>query len=104
MTRVAFRMRVKPGQLDEYIAHHAAVWPELLADMTSAGFRNYSIFNDGLELFAFLECDDWEGANARLASSDANRRWQEFMANYLESAVDPDTGPTRLMPEIFRMD
>lgn len=104
MTRVAFRMRVKPGQLDEYIARHAAVWPELLSDMQAADFGNYSIFNDGLDLFAFLECDDWEGANARLASSDANRRWQKLMTNYLEAGIDPEAGPSRLMPEIFRMD
>lgn len=97
-------MRVKPGKLDEYIAHHAAVWPELLEDMHEAGFRNYSIFNDDLDLFAFVECDDWEATNARLASSDANRRWQEFMSNFLEVKVDSKGGPTLLMPEIFRME
>lgn len=104
MARIAFRMRVQPGKLDEYIAHHAAVWPELLADMHAAGFRNYSIFNNGLDLFACLECDDWDAANARLVGSDANRRWQEFMSEFLEAAVDPEAGPTRLMPEIFRME
>ncbi|HWV34716.1 MAG TPA: L-rhamnose mutarotase [Thermomicrobiales bacterium] len=104
MARIAFRMRVQEGKLDEYIAHHAAVWPELLNDMHEAGFRNYSIFHDGLDLFAFLECDDWEAANARLAESDANRRWQAFMSNYLEAPVDAESGPSRLMPEIFRME
>ncbi len=104
MARVAFRMRVQPGKLDEYIAHHAAVWPELLADMTAVGFRNYSIFHDGLDLFAFVECDDWVAANAALAKSDVTRRWQAFMSQFLDTAVDPESGPTRLMPEIFRMD
>ena len=72
--------------------------------MHAAGFSNYSIFNDGLDLFAFVECDDWEATNARLAGSDANRRWQEFMSNFLEVEVDPKGGPTQLMPEIFRME
>jgi L-rhamnose mutarotase len=97
-------MKVQPGKLEAYITHHAAVWPDLLADMRAAGFANYSIFHDGLDLFAFLECDDWDAANARLAGSDANRRWQALMANYLEGGVDPDKGPAQLMPEIFRME
>jgi L-rhamnose mutarotase len=104
MARIAFRMQVKPGKLDEYIAPHRAVWPELLDDLRAAGYRDYSIFHDGHDLFAVLECDDWEAANARLASSDANRRWQAFMGDYLEQAVDAKGGPTRLMPEIFRLE
>lgn len=104
MARIAFRMQVKPGKLEEYIAHHRAVWPELLDDLRAAGYRDYSIFHDGNDLFAVLECDDWEAANARLAGSDANRRWQAFMHDYLEQQVDAETGPTRLMPEIFRLD
>lgn len=104
MARIAFRMQVKAGKLEEYIAHHGAVWPELLDDLRAAGYRDYSIFHDGNDLFAVLECDDWEAANARLAGSDANRRWQAFMHEYLEQQVDAETGPTRLMPEIFRLD
>lgn len=104
MIRVAFRMQVQPGKLDEYIEQHKAVWPELLADLTVAGYRNYSIFNDGLDLFGYFECDDYEVANAHMAASDANRRWQAFMRNFLESAPDPDKGPLTMMTEIFRLD
>ncbi len=104
MARIAFRMRVRPGKLEEYIALHRQVWPELLADLREAGYRDYSIFHDGLDLFGVLECDDWEAANARLAQSGANRRWQAFMSDYLEQAVDAASGPSRLMPEIFRLD
>lgn len=104
MARIAFRMRVRPGKLEEYIALHRQVWPELLADLREAGYRDYSIFHDGLDLFGVLECDDWEAANARLAQSGANRRWQAFMSDYLEQEVDAASGPSRLMPEIFRLD
>ena len=104
MARIAFRMQVKPGKLEEYIAHHRHVWPELLADLRDAGYRNYSIFHDGHDLFGVLECDNWEAANARLAQSDANRRWQAFMSDYLVQAPDATAGPTTLMPEIFHLD
>ena len=105
MQRVAFRLWVKPERLEEYTRLHQAVWPELLADMGAAGIRNYSIFADGPELFGYLECDDWQAASAALARSDANRRWQEFMQDYLATPVDPDASePVRLMAEVFRME
>ncbi len=90
MQRIAFRLRVKQDRLDEYVEIHRNVWPEMLADLRAAGYRNYSIFADGNELFGYLECDDWEAAQQAMSRSDANRRWQEWMANYLETPVDPD--------------
>jgi L-rhamnose mutarotase len=104
MQRIAFRMQVKPGKLDAYIKHHKAVWPELLADLTAAGYRNYSIFLDGLDLFAYFECENYEAANVHMAQSDANRRWQAMMSEFLVAAPDPEDGPAQLMTEIFRLD
>ena len=103
MTRIAFRLRVKQGKLDEYLDWHTKVWPELLGDLSAAGYRNYSIFNDGDDLFGYFECDDYEISNAAMAQSDANRRWQAMMSNYLESSPDPDAGPALLMTEVFRL-
>jgi L-rhamnose mutarotase len=105
MQRVAFRLRVKPERQEEYKLLHEEVWPELLADMRAASIRNYSIFADGPELFGYLECDDWAAASEALAHSDANRRWQEFMREYLDTPVDPDAfEPVKLMEEVFRME
>ena len=102
MQRVAFRLRVKPDRLDEYISIHAEVWPDLLADLTAAGYRNYSIFADGPELFGYLECDDWDASQKALAGSDANRRWQARMADYLETPVDPDNErPMNILRQVF---
>lgn len=105
MQRIAFRLRVREDKLEEYKAHHQAVWPELLADMHAAGYRNYSIFADGPELFGYLECEDWEAAQRALASSDANRLWQEFMSGYLATPVDPDDdGSLNLLEPVFHME
>jgi L-rhamnose mutarotase len=96
---------VKPEKLDEYKRLHRDVWPELLRDLRDAGARNYSIFSDGPELFGYLECDDRDAFNQAMARSDANRRWQAFMAEFLATPVDPNaTEPLRLMDEVFRMD
>jgi L-rhamnose mutarotase len=103
--RVAFRLWVQPDKLEEYTRLHREVWPDLLADLRAAGIRNYSIFADGPELFAYLECDDWAAVNVALARSDANRRWQQLMRGYLATPVDPDAPePLRLLDEVFHMD
>ena len=105
MERVAFRLRVQEGKLDEYKRIHQEVWPELLADMRAASIRNYTIFADGHDLFGYLECDDWAEAQAALAASDANRRWQEWMRDYLATPVAVDAAePLARMVEVFRMD
>lgn len=105
MRRIAFRLRVREDRLEEYKILHRQVWPELLADMRAAGYRNYSIFADGADLFGYLECDDWDAAQRRLSGSDANRRWQAFMADYLATPVDPDdTDAVRVMESVFFME
>ena len=43
-TRVCFELQIKPELLDEYIARHTPVWPEMLAEIAAAGRRNYSLF------------------------------------------------------------
>jgi len=105
MQRVAFRLRVKPEKLDEYVRLHGEVWPELLADLGAAGYRNYSIFADGPELFGYFECDDLGVSQAAMAVSDANHRWQAFMTEYLETPVDPEGNESRhLLRQVFFME
>ena len=81
MERIGFRMRLLPGQEAEYRRRHAAVWPELLADLTAAGASNYSIFLDGEDLFGYLEVDDFAAFRTTMAASEANARWQPEMAS-----------------------
>jgi L-rhamnose mutarotase len=104
-TRVGFRLWVQPDQLEAYKRLHREVWPELLRDLHDAGARNYSIFSDGPELFGYFECDDLAVFNTQMSRSEANRRWQTFMQDYLATPIDPDAAePLRVMHEIFRMD
>ena len=48
--RVCFELRVRPERIDEYRERHRAVWPDMLAALRAAGWRNYSLFlrPDGL--------------------------------------------------------
>ena len=74
MQRIGFVMRLLPGAEDEYRRRHAAVWPEMLAELKSAGAANYSIFLHGADLFGYLEVEDLDRFRAYLAASDVNAR------------------------------
>jgi L-rhamnose mutarotase len=100
--RSAFVLRVRPEKIDEYVAAHAAVWPEMLDALRAAGIRNYSIFRAGSEVFGYYEADDLDAAARYMDAQDVSRRWQDHMAELLEERV-PDAGPPPL-EEVFRLD
>ena len=100
--RAAFVLRVRPDRIDEYVAAHADVWPEMLDAIRRAGIRNYTIFRDGNRMFGYFEADDLDAAGRYMAEQDVSRRWQDAMAELLEERV-PDAGPPPLA-EVFRLD
>ena len=100
--RSAFVLRVRPERMDDYVAAHRDVWPEMLAALQGAGIRNYSIFRAGNQVFGYFEADDLEAAAQFLAEQPVCTRWQDAMAELLDERV-PDAGPPPL-EEIFRLD
>jgi L-rhamnose mutarotase len=78
--RFASVIRLRPEHEQEYRKLHRAVWPEVLAALTRAHVRNYSIFlRDGL-LFSYLEYtgDDYAADMAAIAADEATRRWWQL--------------------------
>lgn len=55
MLRDAFRMKLKPGCIEEYRKRHDRIWPELVKAHSDCGICDYSIYLDEetLTLFAF---------------------------------------------------
>jgi len=104
MERVGFTMRLLPGREAAYRQRHAAVWPEMLAALKSAGCRDYSIFIRGTDLFAYLEVDDFARFRAAMAASPVDARWQAEMAELIDPLTDPATGFHQRLEEIFHLD
>jgi len=100
--RAGFVLHVRPDRIEEYVAAHANVWPEMLDALRAAGIRNYTIFRAGTSVFGYFEAEDLDIAAAFLEGQEVNRRWQNAMAGLLEERV-PDGGPQALEP-IFRLD
>lgn len=104
MARYGFRSRIDPAQVPEYRRRHGAVWPELLVALRDAGWRNYSIFvGDDGALIGFFEAEDKDAAQAAVAATAVNERWQREMAALFVGDGNPDEGFT-FLPEAFNLD
>ena len=70
----------------------------MLDALRGAGWRNYSIFlgDDGV-LIGYLECDDFAAAQAAMAATEVNARWQAEMAGLFSDlgGSNPDEGIPR---------
>jgi len=103
--RYCFLLHVRPDRLEEYKARHREVWPEMLRALRDAGWRNYSLFlaADGL-LVGYVEADDLAAAQAAMAGTEVNARWQAEMAPYFtELEGRPDEG-FALLEEVFHLE
>jgi L-rhamnose mutarotase len=102
--RVCFTLQVRPDRLDEYRRRHQAVWPEMLRALRDAGWRDYSLFlrEDGLLVGTFLT-EDLRAAQAAMAATDVNRRWQVEMAPFFEGDGRADH-TLRFLEEVFNLD
>lgn len=102
--RRAFRMKLKPGAMEEYKRRHDVLWPDLAEALRSAGIYDYSIFLDEatLDLFAVLKLRDGD-TSAALPQQPVMRRWWDYMADLME--VEPGNRPCEwpLMP-MFQFD
>jgi L-rhamnose mutarotase len=100
---VGLHTRLKPGAEQRYDEAHAAVWPAVLAAIRRVGVQRWLIFRDGLDLFHYIECDDYERAIAELADDPVNVRWQAEMAPLLAVAHDYSGQGADVLPLVFRL-
>ena len=103
--RVCFELQVRPELLDEYLARHTPVRPEMLAEIAAAGRRDYSLFlGAGGRLVGYYETDDDAASQAYLAASEVAARWEAEMARFFIGLDGrPDQAATPLT-EIFHLE
>lgn len=107
MQRVGFILKVRQELIEEYKEHHRHVWQEMLDALSAAGWHNYSLFmrDDGL-LFGYFETpDSLESAQAAMAQTEVNARWQAMMSPYFE--LPPGAHPDAMLlklEEVFHLD
>ncbi|MFJ1759326.1 L-rhamnose mutarotase [Amycolatopsis sp. NPDC088138] len=106
MPRYCFCLQVKPDRAAEYAERHRAVWPEMQQALRDSGWHNYSLFlrGDGL-LIGYVEAGDLAAAQAAMARTEVNTRWQAEMAEFF-TGLDggpPDEG-FQLLQEVFHLE
>jgi len=105
MARVAFRLRLRPGTVEEYEQAHEHVWPELLAKLKEVGVSDYSVFRRDLDLFLVMKVADLERAWEILGRDPTNLRWQEKMRRFFEPIADLQPGERfAMMKEVFYLE
>lgn len=85
MKRYGLIIGLEPEKLEEYKRLHAAVWPEVLAQIRKSNIRNYSIFLKQLPdgtyyLFSYFEYigGDFAADMADMASDPRTQEWWEL--------------------------
>jgi L-rhamnose mutarotase len=104
MKRVAFKMKLKPGNEEEYRRRHDQIWPSLKKTLSQAGIRDYSIFLDQEtgELFAYQKVEE-EDEIDHLPKKEIMKKWWNYMKDLMETHTDhsPEAKP---LVEVFHMD
>lgn len=104
MARLAFLMRLKdPSVIDRYVELHRDIGAEVEAAHRRAGFRNYSIFRSGLDLFAFFEADDPQATMENIAKEPVMERWWALTGPLMETDEQGRPRAT-VIDEVFHMD
>ena len=105
MQRVAFRLRLRPGAIEEYEQAHQHVWPELLAKLKEVGISDYSIFRRGQDLILVMKVVDFDRAWDTLDKDPTNLRWQKEMSRLFEPPSGLEPGERfAMMKEVFRLE
>lgn len=97
----AWVLKVRPGYELEYQKRHDELWPEMCAELDTAGIRKYHIFRHGLTLFGYFETADLAATQSYLANSAVNAKWSEYMAPIMQADVDPATSFPYLLPHMM---
>lgn len=109
MRRMGMVIGIAPEKIAAYRALHAAVWPEVLAQIRASNIRNYSIFLREPEnlLFGVWEYhgEDFEADMAAMAAHEPTQRWWEVCNPCQRPLESRATGEWwAMMPEVFHMD
>jgi L-rhamnose mutarotase len=86
--------------IEAYEKLHEDIGDEVRAAHTRAGYRNYSIYRDGLDLFAYYESDDPEACNEKIKNEPIMPEfWKQT-----HPMMKPGQALWFPMAEVFHMD
>lgn len=101
--RRAWTMQLLAGAEATYDNAHAAIWPELEAQMRSNGVVRFFLYRSGKTVFAFQERDR-PFAQTTAPPSDLTARWWREMAPLMETEGANHQPVHHDLREVFALD
>ena len=102
--RIAFKMKLFDGNVEEYKKRHNPIWHELEIVLKDHGIVTYSIFLDKEtnDLFGYVEIEDLTKWN-EIANTDVCNKWWDYMAPLM--VVNEDKSPvSKELLEVFHIE
>ncbi|CAN5470170.1 L-rhamnose mutarotase [soil metagenome] len=104
MKTIAFKMKLRPGSVDEYKRRHAAIWPELVEVLKENGISDYTIFLDAETdtLFA-VQKQNGSQTSQDLGEHPLVKKWWDYMSDLM--IYEYNKSPVAIFLEpVFHMD
>jgi L-rhamnose mutarotase len=107
MKRYCLTLELKndPKLIQQYEAHHRAVWPEVLRSIKEAGIERLEIYRLGTRLCMMMEVNDAFSFEKKADADRCNpkvQQWEALMWQYQEPLAGAATGEKwMLMDKIF---
>ena len=100
--KYAWTWKIKNEYLDDYVKMHLEPWEDILEEHRKAGFKNYSIFQNGNQFFYCFECDDIKSAFKYVAKSEVCNKWNTITSKMVQGSFDFKAAETIVpMREVF---
>lgn len=99
---LACDLKNDPQLIQEYEAHHRAVWPEIKKSILSAGIENMQIYRVSNRLFMIMEVNETFSFEKKAAMDEANpkvQEWENLMWKYQQKLPFAKEGEKWLMME-----
>lgn len=89
MLMIAFKMKLKAGNEEEYLRRHQEIWPALKALLVENGIYDYAIFldEDTLDLFA-VQKQQKNYDQEKLKDNAVMKEWWLYMRDLMETNLD----------------
>ena len=101
---LGFKMKLYPGNEEEYERRHTELWPEMKEMIHEYGGSDYTIFLDketGI-LYAVIKVEDEERWNES-AKTAICRKWWDYMADIMET--NEDNSPVSIpLKKVFHLE
>ena len=97
-----------PDLIQQYIAHHREVWPEVLESIRESGISSMQIFCRRNRLCMIIEVEDWFSFERKAATDATNstvQAWEELMSGFQQVLPETPLGEKWvLMDRIFDLE